>query len=222
MCNNLHINVVVQSRLINHLAIKKVSKPQSYLRASLIYWKTYWFLHLVTLTTTKIETVSVCTLLYSTQLRPGNESTCHVTRSCEKSREIFANNNWQIVRSTKGYEQHSLCQPPDPQYYEFTLVIRQPTISQVFTTQKASFYNISTNLNFRAKNHDLKLCMMILILQNGFEFSRQKSWFETLYDDLDLAKMIWIFAPKIIIWNFICWSRFGKKIRIFAPKIMIW
>ena len=202
MCNNLHINVVVQSRLINHLAIKKVSKPQSYLRASLIYWKTYWFLHLVTLTTTKIETVSVYILLYSTQLRSGNESTCHVTRSCEKSREIFANNNWQIVRSTKGYEQHSLCQPPDPQYYEFTLVIRQPTIFNNFP----SFYYSKS-----------------LILQhiNEFEFSRQKSWFETLYDDLDLAKRIWIFAPKIMIWNYRWCSWFGMETLIKMDEVIM-
>ena len=122
---------------------------------------------------------SSCTLfILAKKPNSGNESTCHVTRSCEKSREIFANNNnWQIVRSTKGYEQHSLCQPPDPQYYEFTLVIRQPTISPTHLSLKKIF----TTTRERSEQRFTFFCRLeILDFKLSEDDDPDLAWKETL------------------------------------------
>ena len=175
MCNNLHINVGCPDSY-KPSGHKKVFKPQSYLRAFNLLKDLLVF----TFSWAKLKLFpSSCTLfILAKKPNSGNESTCHVTRSCEKSREIFANNNnWQIVRSTKGYEQHSLCQPPDPQYYEFTLVIRQPTISPTHLSLKKFF----TTTRERSEQRFTFFCRLeILDFKLSEDDDPDLAWRETL------------------------------------------
>ena len=82
------------------------------------------------------------------------------------------------MRSTKGYEQHSLCQPPDPQYYEFTLVIRQPTISPTHLSLKKNFLQQHAS---EASNVLLFFCRLeILDFKLSEDDDPDLAWKETL------------------------------------------
>ena len=81
------------------------------------------------------------------------------------------------MRSTKGYEQHSLCQPPDPQYYEFTLVIRQPTISPTHLSLKKFF----TTTRERSEQRFTFFCRLeILDFKLSEDDDPDLAWKETL------------------------------------------